>query len=377
MGKGGGSGGGTTQTISKADPWSGIQPFLTGSEGQKGIYQLGADWYNSQDPSYYPGSTVADRSWETEVGLNNQDRIASAGSAGIDAANNQALRTMNGDFMENNATRALGDMAQNGNPLLQRQAEGQFLNKNPYVDAMFGKAAGDVSKQYQNTVMPQLASMYSQAGRYGSGAMNQATSTAQGNYGDTLNNLSTSIYGQNYANERSAMDNAAATIGQQKLGAGTALGALYSGERGNMMSASQMAPGLQNAKFQNNDRLLQTGAVQDARAQQLLNADISRYDFNQNKSLNKLQNYNSILQGGINAGGTQNSQTTGPGQQGNFLSGAMGGASLMSGLGGLASGAFGPSLVGMGMGSAGLSGLGALGGPIGMGLGALLGGIFS
>ncbi len=51
--KGGGGGGSqSTQTVQKADPWSGQQPFLTTG------YEQAQARLNSDQPSYYPGSTV-------------------------------------------------------------------------------------------------------------------------------------------------------------------------------------------------------------------------------------------------------------------------------------------------------------------------------
>ena len=51
----GGGGGGTqsTQTVQKADPWSGQQPFLT--EG----YEAAKTRFGSDQPQFFPGSTIS------------------------------------------------------------------------------------------------------------------------------------------------------------------------------------------------------------------------------------------------------------------------------------------------------------------------------
>ncbi len=53
--KGGSSGGGgtSTQTVEKADPWEGQQPFL------KDVFQKAQDRFNEAGPNFFQGSTVA------------------------------------------------------------------------------------------------------------------------------------------------------------------------------------------------------------------------------------------------------------------------------------------------------------------------------
>jgi hypothetical protein len=49
-------GGSSTNTVQKADPWSGAQPYLTDIFARaKGIQESGG-------PQFFPGSTVADQS---------------------------------------------------------------------------------------------------------------------------------------------------------------------------------------------------------------------------------------------------------------------------------------------------------------------------
>lgn len=70
---------------------------------------------------------------------------------------------------------------------LKSTIAGNYLNSNPYIDAMFSKA--------RDAVGSGIDSRFTAAGRYGSGAH-------QGVLGTTFNNLATDIYGTNYANER-------------------------------------------------------------------------------------------------------------------------------------------------------------------------------
>jgi hypothetical protein len=414
-----------------------------GTGGTPGLFQSAQDWFNSQKPEYYPGQTVAQPDWAFWEALKQQENRAITGSPLVTDAKNQVQGTVQGQYLHNDPMGMLGQLSQastnpgmeqlqsllgslnnpamgqlgnlaSGQPqsqnpiyqLLQNTAQGGMLNNNPYVDQMYGQAAGRVGETYKNTVMPQLASMYSAAGRYGSNAMNQATDTAQGNFGDTLSNLGTSIYGQNYANERGLQQAASGMLGQQygndissmlaaagqqgqqystdrgqqigaasnlgnlynagqtnRIGAATAQGNLIGQERENMMRAAGLAPALAQADYTDIDRLMQSSNMKQGVAQQNINADINKWNFNQNKDLNKLNSLSQILQGF--GGGTTSSNTTGttPSPQSSPLSGALGGASLAS-------------AAGSALGSSTALG-GAIGGPWGMLAGAVLGGLFS
>ena len=70
-----------------------------------------------------------------------------------------------------------------------------------------------------------------------------------------------------------------------------------------------MAPGLANADYTDINALLGLGASQDAYGQNQLNADIARWDFNQNAPNAQLDFFSKLLQGGLQSGMT--STTTG------------------------------------------------------------------
>jgi hypothetical protein len=88
----------------------------------------------------------------------------------------------------------LSPITAQGSRYMMDVLEGDYLNSNPYLDAMYDKAAGKTSAG--------VNAMFSKSGRYGSGAH-------QGVMGETLGNLATDIYGQNYARERGYQQNAA------------------------------------------------------------------------------------------------------------------------------------------------------------------------
>jgi len=117
----------------------------------------------------------------------------------------------------------------NSNPVnsyLGSTASGAMLNSNPYIDATFEKAAQPVMRSFSEGVMPGIQGGFAKAGRYGSGAQANAEDTAIQQYGRTLGDLATGIYGQNYAQER-----------QNQLSAAGTIGSAYSQERANQLGA--------------------------------------------------------------------------------------------------------------------------------------------
>jgi hypothetical protein len=149
----GGGGGGDTTTVQKADPWAGQQPYLAYG------FQQAQKNYDSGGPQYYPTSTVADFSPQTQQALQlTQDR-AVAGSPVTRASQAQATATLNGDY----------------------------LNNNPYLDSIWNQGAGDIQSR--------VAGQFGAAGRTGSGINQQVLSRELAN---GYNNL----YGANYQAER-------------------------------------------------------------------------------------------------------------------------------------------------------------------------------
>jgi hypothetical protein len=105
---------------------------------------------------------------------------------------------------------------------LSKEAGGDYLNANPYLDKMYDSAARGVTRAYQTATAPQTDSTYELSGRYGSGAHGSAISQNQQDLGVSLDDLASSIYGKNYSNERTLQNTAATSLGtlgqaQQRL----------------------------------------------------------------------------------------------------------------------------------------------------------------
>jgi hypothetical protein len=171
-GSSGGGGGGSTNTVQKADPWSGQQPYLTDTFGQA------QSLYNNYNPTYYNGTTqgaygagdfsgtVAPLSNQTNDYLTAAQNLGTQGTATEGATNTQVNNTLNGDYL--NAG-------------------------NPYLSATMNSA--------MSAAQP-LASKFENSNRYGGGAADNAIASA------VTNTLGQSAY-QNYNDERARQIQAA------------------------------------------------------------------------------------------------------------------------------------------------------------------------
>lgn len=258
---GGGGGGGKTQTIQKADPWAGLQPYLTD------LFQRSNMWLNSGQPQYYPGATIAGQAPET-----------------LNAQYAQTQRALQGSPLQSGA-QALG----------YRTLTGDFLGSNPYLNSMFTAASNPLIDQFSRAVAPSITSQFALGGRYGSGAHESAITDAAGRLGQALGSMGAQIYGPAYESERGRQ--------QAMIGA---------------------APQLAGLDYNDIAQLANVGQARQQTAQDLLNADIARWDFGQNRDLQKLMAMNQLLQGGSEYK-QQTSQSNLPKTGGFNAAGAIGG----------------------------------------------------
>jgi hypothetical protein len=109
---------------------------------------------------------------------------------------------------------------------LTKTANGDYLNSNPYLDAMYDAASKGITRAYQTATAPQTDSAFTAAGRTNSGAAANARSVNERNLGDTLSNLASNVYGTNYANERNLQNSAASALGNLQTNALTGAGSI-------------------------------------------------------------------------------------------------------------------------------------------------------
>jgi hypothetical protein len=330
-----GGGDSTTTSVQKADPWEGVQPAL------KELYSGALSNYQSGGPQYYPGSTIAPQSPTTQLAQQGIYNLATNPSPVLQMGQQQAYSTLMGDYLNQNPGMQdlynfAGQDFMQGSPAMQQlgnTASGQMLNSNPYLDQMFGKASSAVGRQFSNNVMPGVASMFAGGGRYGSNQMAEGLGQAQQQYGNTLNDLATQIYGGNYSNERQLQQGAQTALGQfglqgrgQQIGAAGAVGGMYGDERNRQMGAVSQAPGLDQADYFGMGALANVGAAQDAYNQSVVTGDVNRYNFGQQAPDQQLQQLAALLYGYPK--GKSDSVT----QPGSPLAGAMSGFNIGQGL---------------------------------------------
>ena len=300
---GGGKGGGSsTTTVQKADPWEGQQPYLTE------IFQEAQKLYNNGGlaPDYYPGQTVAGQSQWTQDALKMQADRAQNGSPLIDNASNAMNNITTGQALADN---------QGLNTLNQLSQE-----DNPYVDELYNRA--------NSQVQADLDGNFNRAGRYGSGAHEAAAA-------DAANNLAAQMY---------------SSLWDKRADAAAQAGQLYNTGVGQQVAASQTGQQLANQAYTDAAALSEAGGMMDDYNQQLINADIDRYNYEQQQALLALQNYNNLIQGNYGGTSTTTGQQSGGSTVGNVLGGGLSGAgigSMIGGPGGAGSGAIAGGLLGL------------------------------
>lgn len=326
---GGKSSGSQTQ---KTEPWSGQQPYL------KYGFQQAQDIYNSGGPGYYPNATYVPFSQQSETALGMMEGRALAGSPLNQMAQQYGADTLSGAYLNSPYGKATaGGRASNitarsgineiGNNALEQTAQGDFLNANPYVDDMYDMSAQAVGRNYRDAVVPTLNATFASGGRTGSRAQTDAFANSQRELGETLNNLSTQTYYNNYLNERQNQLGAANSLsnysqqdadrylradmsnqGSQNAAAQRAMQAsmqnssLYGAERARQQQMASLAPELANLDYADMERLFGVGQAVEGKAGQVLQDDINRFDHYQNLPEQNLQNYIQAIQG--NYGGT-------------------------------------------------------------------------
>jgi hypothetical protein len=234
-------------TTSQIDP--ALRPFLTqGLERARELFLTGPQ------PTFFPGQTYVAPSAQTEQALAQQEALATGAQPTLQQAQ-QAYQA------------SLGQIGQT--------AAGGFLQGNPYQQAMLAAATRPLTQQYGEQIVPGVASLYSRAGRYGSGAMERALGGATEAYGRALGDVSANIVGQDYARERGLQQQA--QMGQAAL--------------------AQAAPTFYQQQFLPSQTLAQVGAAREAIAGQPLQEQMARFQFGQQQPIQSLMSYLSSVYG--------------------------------------------------------------------------------
>jgi hypothetical protein len=223
----GGGGGGPQTSETKNQLDPTIRPFVE--------YGLGEakNLYQTQTPEYYAGQTYVSPSAQTQTALQQAENRALGGNPLLPAAQQQQ----------------------------QNVISGQYLQNNPYFNQALAGAAQGATQNYNDAIMA-AQSGASKAGRYGSGV----SADIQNRAASTLANTLANKYGE---------------LAYQNYGA----------ERGRQEAASLAAPALAQADYGDIQQLMNVGKTAEDYQKTALQADIDRFNFEQNKPYQKLSAY--------------------------------------------------------------------------------------
>ena len=360
--KGGGSGGGgsqSTQTIQKAAPWSGQQPYLTSG------YEAAKSRLGSEQPQFYPGSTISPFN-QNELAAQQAMLDYSSGSR-PQAMQMGAESALTGEMLANPytypvfaATRGLPALGLAGlpaaqgftgtatgtpygdNPVMQQMLSGSAMD-NPFIAPALAASTQEAVQNFQQQVMPGIRSSQIQYQPGGSSRGDIVTGMAGSGLAQQLANNATKAY----------MDAQNQAIGQQQFGlglaeqgraarAGEALqqfgGAMAPALQGEQAISQRLGggmgayPGVMEAPLGMPQRVADIGMAQRQMSQQQLDESQDRYNFEQNVEAQKLANYMNLIQGNVFGGQTTTQSTRGGMGLGGQIGQGLSTAALMAGL---------------------------------------------
>ena len=223
-------------TTTSNEPYAGQKPFL-----EAGFERAKTDILE-QPSEYYPNSTVVPFSPTSLQALGLQENRALAGSPVTQAAQNQVQQTAQGDYL---------------------------TAGNPYAAQAIQNATAPLAQRFQEDVIPGIQSGFNNAGRFGSGLQARQQERA----------------GEAVANQ---MGDIATNMGLQ----------IYGDERGRQIQASQLAPQLASTDYADIQALKGVGVEQESMAGNILQDDISRFNYAQQAPKDALAQYMALVSGG-------------------------------------------------------------------------------
>lgn len=248
-----------TVTTSSIDP--ALRPFLT-----EGLQRARSLFLTGEQPRFFEGQTFVSPSEQTLAALQQQEQLAQQQSPVLQQAQ-QAFQ------------QSLGNIG--------ATAGGSFLGANPFQAQMIQAATRPLEQQFSNQVLPNIASLFSRSGRYGSGAMQNALGQATESFGRALGDVTSNIAGQQFQQERGLQQ-------QAQLG---------------LAGLAAAAPQIYGQQFLPSQQLAQVGAAREAIAAQPLQEQMQRFQFGQQLPFQQLSGYLSSVYGSpMGSFGTQ-SQT--------------------------------------------------------------------
>lgn len=254
--------------------------------------------YLQTTPEFFAGQTYVSPSEQTLAALQQQEALATAPQPTLTAAQQSYLAGLSG---------------------LQQTAQGGYTGS-PYLQQQIEAATRPLYQQYEQTTLPGVASLYSKAGRYGSGAMERAVGQATEATGRAIGDIASNIAFQDYAAQQQRQQAAQMALPQM----------------------ATLAPQIYAQQFLPSQQLGQVGAAREAIAAQPLQEEMQRFYFQQQAPVQQLTSYLSSVYGTPMASSQAASPQMQTNQFGQVLSGAgigyaLGGTTgaVLGGLGGL------------------------------------------
>lgn len=227
----------------------------------------------------YQGQRYANQNPYQAQGIQQQAGLASGGAPVNNAANTQLTSTMNGDY----------------------------LNNNPYLQQNIDRSSADVVRNYNLAVRPQQDAMDARSGSFGNSGVQQTTQEQQRQLGETLAGVSTTMRGQDYANERNRQ-----------------------------LAATGQAPGASAASYNDAQQLYNAGTAANQPEQQNRDFQYQQYMDQQNDPYKKLTATGAPF--GANLGSNVTQTQPGASSSSQWLGGGLAGAGILGSLYGNSSG---------------------------------------
>ena len=266
----------TTSSTSNIDP--ALLPFLT-----QGLERAQSLFLTGEQPQFFQGQTYVSPSQQTLDALQQQEALARQSSPALQQAQQSYGQALSG---------------------IGQTAAGSFLGGSPYQQAAMQAATRPLEQQFANQVLPSVASLYSKAGRYGSGAMQNALGQVTEAQTRAIGDITSSMANQQYMAERGLQQQA--QLGQAQL--------------------AGLAPSIYAQQFLPTQQLGQVGAAREQIAAQPLQEQMARFNFGQQLPYQQLSGYLSSVYGSpMGNFGTQTQSTNMPS---NPLMGGLAGAGL-------------------------------------------------
>ncbi len=280
-------------TTSSTVPWAAQQPYFLEQ------FNAADNLFNTYTPQYYPGQTVAGFTDPQKAALQGTIQQAQTGEPITGATMNFGSTLENGGYLNANP----------GTALQMPFATGQMADpsRNPYFQSSLQSTLANV--------LPSITSQFVSGGN----TNNPALSFAAGQ--GAMSAIAPQLFGayqQGLQQQQQAAQNIAGT---------------YQDTLGKMVQGAALAPQLQNLPYNDLAKLFAAGSTQQQQNQQQINADIAKWNWQQQLPYQKLATFGSEIGGPV--GSTTTATTP------YFTNNIANAAGAASGAGGILGGLFG------------------------------------